>query len=101
MARRGARRQHAQRRRDRQIDPEEDEGGRNWLKFQPQSLPTSNFRQCERGHPEHSGDGAEDPAPNLPRHHRAETQELSLSGDLQQIKEPLNKSVSTRPRDDL
>jgi hypothetical protein len=61
------------------------EGGRNRLEFQPQGLPTGNFCQCEHGHSEHNSNRAEDPTPHLPRHHRAQTQELGFSRDLQQI----------------
>jgi hypothetical protein len=31
--------------RNGQIDSKENEGGQDWLKFQPQGLPARNFRQ--------------------------------------------------------
>ena len=85
MPRDGAQSQHAERRRDHQVDSEKDEGRGNRLDQETQPLPARNLGQREDGHAKHQCDGAKCRAPPLPCHHGAQPQKLGLSRNPEKI----------------
>ena len=78
VARGRACRQHAKDRRDSQVDPQQKESGGQRFEFEEQCLPAGDLRQRKHGQSKNDGDCAKCSAPSLPRHHRAQTQQLGF-----------------------